>query len=257
MSEKIKENNIEMKYPENNNINLKEKLIIDKNDNQKEETAFTENIEEENYTTKNDIKNNNKIIQNDLKEFSQNKNNNNTQIILDSIDDINKNDITSTSILAFRNSNINRESFQRIIEINNKEINKKIEENNTRLKIILFVIEIFLGILLSISSIVILFILYKDSFINQKLISLLIEPIILFISIIGIIPNKGRGCKKIVISLYLWEGLFLFPFSFYIKSSVEDLHLKNILNKILILRICLLSIQLVNFLLSLLLNINI
>ena len=282
MVEKNKDHNLEIKILENNNIiktNLEEKLILDKNDNLKEEennsnsfpklvneeTAFTENIEEEcsipskNY--KNDIKINNKNIQINLKENNQNNisNNKNTEIILDKMEDeINKNDVTNTTIPMFRNSNMNRESFQKIVELNNNKTDKAInEKNNSKLKIALLIIEIFLAILLSISSIVILIIIYKDSIINQKLISLVIEPIVFCISFIGIIPYKGRGCKKIVLSLYLWEGLFLIPFSFYVKTAVEDEDLKDIFNITLYARIFILSSQIVNFLLSLLLGINI
>ena len=282
MVEKNKDHNLEIKILENNNnikTNLEEKLILDKNDNLKEEennsnsfpklvneeTAFTENIEEEcsipskNY--KNDIKNNNKNIQINLKQNNQNNisNNKNTEIILDKMEDeINKNDVTNTTIPMFRNSNMNRESFQKIVELNNNKTDKAInEKNNSKLKIALLIIEIFLAILLSISSIVILIIIYKDSIINQKLISLVIEPIVFCISFIGIIPYKGRGCKKIVLSLYLWEGLFLIPFSFYVKTAVEDEDLKDIFNITLYARIFILSSQIVNFLLSLLLGINI
>ena len=282
MVEKNKDHNLEIKILENNNIiktNLEEKLILDKNDNLKEEennsnsfpklvneeTAFTENIEEEcsippkNF--KNDIKNNNKNIQINLKQNNQNNisNNKNTEIILDKMEDeINKNDVTNTTIPMFRNSNMNRESFQKIVELNNNKTDKAInEKNNSKLKIALLIIEIFLAILLSISSIVILIIIYKDSIINQKLISLVIEPIVFCISFIGIIPYKGRGCKKIVLSLYLWEGLFLIPFSFYVKTAVEDEDLKDIFNITLYARIFILSSQIVNFLLSLLLGINI
>ena len=282
MVEKNKDHNLEIKILENNNIiktNLEEKLILDKNDNLKEEennsnsfpklvneeTAFTENIEEEcsipskNY--KNDIKNNNKNIQINLKQYNQNNisNNKNTEIILDKMEDeINKDDVTNTTIPMFRNSNMNRESFQKIVELNNNKTDKAInEKNNSKLKIALLIIEIFLAILLSISSIVILIIIYKDSIINQKLISLVIEPIVFCISFIGIIPYKGRGCKKIVLSLYLWEGLFLIPFSFYVKTAVEDEDLKDIFNRTLYARIFILSSQIVNFLLSLLLGINI
>ena len=282
MVEKNKDHNLEIKILENNNIiktNLEEKLILDKNDNLKEEennsnsfpklvneeTAFTENIEEEcsipskNY--KNDIKINNKNIQINLKQNNQNNisNNKNTEIILDKMEDeINKNDVTNTTIPMFRNSNLNRESFQKIVELNNNKTDKAInEKNNSKLKIALLIIEIFLAILLSISSIVILIIIYKDSIINQKLISLVIEPIVFCISFIGIIPYKGRGCKKIVLSLYLWEGLFLIPFSFYVKTAVEDEDLKDIFNITLYARIFILSSQIVNFLLSLLLGINI
>ena len=280
MVEKNKEHNLEIKILENNNnikANLEEKLILDKNDNLKEEennsnsfpklvneeTAFTENIEEEcsipskNY--KNDIKINNKNIQINLKQNNQNNisNNKNTEIILDTMEDeINKNDVTNTTIPMFRNSNMNRESFQKIVELNNNKTDKAInEKNNSKLKIALLIIEIFLAILLSISSIVILIIIYKDSIINQKLISLVIEPIVFCISFIGIIPYKGRGCKKIVLSL--WEGLFLIPFSFYVKTAVEDEDLKDIFNITLYARIFILSSQIVNFLLSLLLGINI
>ena len=281
MVEKNKDHNLEIKILENNIIktNLEEKLILDKNDNLKEEennsnsfpklvneeTAFTENIEEEcsipskNY--KNDIKINNKNIQINLKQNNQNNisNNKNTEIILDKMEDeINKNDVTNTTIPMFRNSNMNRESFQKIVELNNNKTDKAInEKNNSKLKIALLIIEIFLAILLSISSIVILIIIYKDSIINQKLISLVIEPIVFCISFIGIIPYKGRGCKKIVLSLYLWEGLFLIPFSFYVKTAVEDEDLKDIFNITLYARIFILSSQIVNFLLSLLLGINI
>ena len=282
MVEKNKDHNLEIKILENNNnikTNLEEKLILDKNDNLKEEennsnsfpklvheeTAFTENIEEEcsipskNY--KNDIKINNKNIQINLKQNNQNNisNNKNTEIILDKMEDeINKNDVTNTTIPMFRNSNLNRESFQKIVELNNNKTDKAInEKNNSKLKIALLIIEIFLAILLSISSIVILIIIYKDSIINQKLISLVIEPIVFCISFIGIIPYKGRGCKKIVLSLYLWEGLFLIPFSFYVKTAVEDEDLKDIFNITLYARIFILSSQIVNFLLSLLLGINI
>ena len=161
-------------------------------------------------------------------------------------DEINKNDVTNTTIPKFRNSNMNRESFQKIVELNNNKTDKAInEKNNSK------------AILLSISSIVILIIIYKDSIINQKLISLVIEPIVFCISFIGIIPYKGRGCKKIVLSLYLWEGLFLIPFSFYVKTAVEDEDLKDIFNITLYARIFILSSQIVNFLLSLLLGINI
>lgn len=282
MVEKSKDHSLEIKILENNNninTNLEEKLILDKNDNLKEEennsnsfpkmvneeTAFTENIEEEcslpPKNLKKDNKNNNKNIQINLKENNQNNisNNKNTEIIFDTMkDEINKNDVTNTTIPMFRNSNMNRESFQKIVELNNNKTDKTINENNnSKLKIALLIIEIFLAILLSISSIVILIIIYKDSIINQKLISLVIEPIIFCISIIGIIPYKGRGCKKIVLSLYLWEGLFLIPFSFYVKAAVEDEDLKEIFKITLYARIFILSSQIVNFLLSLLLGINI
>ena len=148
-----------------------------------------------------------------------------------------------------------------MIENNKKNFKKMIEkEKNTitsRFQIILLTIELILGILLAISSVFILFILYKDDIIEQKYISFIVEPIIFIISIIGILPYKGKSCKKIIISLYLWEGLFLFPFSFYSISIVKDKNYYNICFRILLARIFLLSTQFINFIISLIFKIEI
>ena len=231
-----------------------------------EETTYTENIEEElfhnmtqnnDYTSSIELKNEN-IINKEKKENIQNAPRKNTNI---SIDECNKNDLTDTTIQVFKDSNINRESFVNKVKQNKEEIDKKKREQNikniSKIKIILLIIEIILGILLSISSFAIIFILFKDNIINKKLISVVVEPIILLISIIGILPYKGKSCKKIVVALYLWEGLFLFPFSFYSNSAIKDKNLYDICNKILLVRIFSLLIQLLNFILSLILKINI
>ena len=279
MTETNKENNLENKNPTNNDdkyYNLKEKLlsadINNSNNNKKddenilismpkhnEETAFSENIEEE----INSPQQNNENLTNTKKSKHQNNNKNDVKkndII--SLYEDDKNDITNITIPEFRNSNIDRETFQKMVEENNKIIDKKIidQENNTnipKIKIFLLIVELILGILLAISSIFILFVLYKDDIVDQKLISFIIEPIIFIISIFGILPYKGKSCKKIIISLYLWEGLFLFPFSFYSNSAIKDKNLYDICNKILLVRIFSLLIQLLNFILSLILKINI
>ena len=278
MTETNEENNLENKNPTNNDdkyYNLKEKLlsadINNSNNNKKddenilismpkhnEETAFSENIEEE----INSPQQNNENLTNTKKSKHQNNNKNDVKkndII--SLYEDDKNDITNITIPEFRNSNIDRETFQKMVEENNKIIDKKIidQENNTipKIKIFLLIVELILGILLAISSIFILFVLYKDDIVDQKLISFIIEPIIFIISIFGILPYKGKSCKKIIISLYLWEGLFLFPFSFYSISIIKDKNFYNICNRILISRIVFLIVQFLNFILSLILKIDI
>lgn len=279
MIETNKENNLENKNPTNNDdkyYNLKEKLlsadINNSNNNKKddenilismpkhnEETAFSENIEEE----INSPQQNNENLINIKKSKHQNNNKNDVKkndII--SLYEDDKNDITNITIPEFRNSNIDRETFQKMVEENNKIIDKKIidQENNTnipKIKIFLLIVELILGILLAISSIFILFVLYKDDIVDQKLISFIIEPIIFIISIFGILPYKGKSCKKIIISLYIWEGLFLFPFSFYSISIIKDKNFYNICNRILISRIVFLIVQFLNFILSLILKIDI
>ena len=279
MIETNKENNLENKNPTNNDdkyYNLKEKLlsadINNSNNNKKddenilismpkhnEETAFSENIEEE----INSPQQNNENLTNTKKSKHQNNNKNDVKkndII--SLYEDDKNDITNITIPEFRNSNIDRETFQKMVEENNKIIDKKIidQENNTnipKIKIFLLIVELILGILLAISSIFILFVLYKDDIVDQKLISFIIEPIIFIISIFGILPYKGKSCKKIIISLYIWEGLFLFPFSFYSISIIKDKNFYNICNRILISRIVFLILQFLNFILSLILKIDI
>ena len=149
-----------------------------------------------------------------------------------------------------------------MIKENNKKKDKKIikKEKNTitsRFQIFLLSIKLILGTLLAISSVFILIILYKDDIIEQKYISFIVEPIIFIISIIGILPYKGKSCKKIIISLYLWEGLFLFPFSFYSISIVKDKNYYNICFRILLARIFLLSTQFINFIISLIFKIEI
>ena len=174
--------------------------------------------------------------------------------------DENKNDINNVTIQNFGNSDFNRESLQNLVNEKNQNIeNKKIVQQNikTKMRIFLLVIEIILGIVLIIFSFLILFIVFKDEILDKKIISIIIEPIIIGISVVGAIPHKGENYKKIVIILYLWEGLFLFPFSFYAKTGIIDEDLYDVCNKVLIVRLSLLAVQLLNFILSLILKIDI
>ena len=277
MLDSNKENNLENKNPiKDNNINsnLNEKLLNNKREEENilkiipknKEKRAPENMEEESdiqaqnignpliFKNKNKKRNKTKNNRNRHKEINKNQNNKKPTTI--PLEDI-QNDITNITIPSFRNSDINRESFRDIVEQKDKKNDKKIENNNSILKIILLIIEIFLGILICISSILVLLILFKDNIKDKKQIGFIVEPIIFFITVIGIIPYKGKNYQKIVVSLYLWEGLFLFPFSFYSNSGIKDEFLNDICNKILIARIFLLLFQLFNFILSLILKINI
>ena len=174
--------------------------------------------------------------------------------------DENKNDINNVTIQNFGNSDFNGESVQNLVNVKNQNIeNKKLKLQSikTKMRIFLLVIEIILGIVLIIFSFFILFIFFKDEISDKKVISIIIEPIIIGISIVGTIPHKGKNYKKIVIVLYLWEGLFLFPFSFYAKTGIIDEDLYDACNKVLIVRLSLLALQLLNFILSLILKIDI
>jgi hypothetical protein len=176
------------------------------------------------------------------------------------LDGNNKNDINNVTIQNFGNSDFNRESLQNLVNVKNQNIeNKKIKQQNikAKMRIFLLVIEIILGIALIIFSFFILFIFCKDGISDKKIISIIIEPIIIGISVVGVIPHKGENYKKIVVVLYLWEGLFIFPFSFYAKTGIIDEDLFNICYKVLVVRLSLLSVQLLNFILSLILKIDI
>ena len=170
-----------------------------------------------------------------------------------------KSDINNVTIQNFGNSDFNRESLQNLVNEKNQNIeNKKIVQQNikTKMRIFLLVIEIILGIVLIIFSFFILFIFFKDELSDKKIIPNIIEPIIIGISIVVTIPHKRNNYKKIVIVLYLWEALFLFPFSFYAKTGIIDEDLYDVCNKVLIVRISLLSVQFLNFILSLILTID-
>ena len=106
-----------------------------------------------------------------------------------------------------------------MIKENNKKKDKKIikKEKNTitsRFQIFLLSIKLILGTLLAISSVFILIILYKDDIIEQKYISFIVEPIIFIISIIGILPYKGKSCKKLLYLYIYGKDYFFFHLVF-------------------------------------------
>ena len=288
MIEIQKENNLGKKNPNdiiNNETELKDNLLYKKKNENKineknmdvgkdkkltvlskiniENNYFNDLEEEDIYgSTQNTIElkniNNTKSITNKNKKekIKKDKKGGITTTLLDE----NKNDINNVTIQNFGNSDFNRESLQNLVNEKNQNIeNKKIVQQNikTKMRIFLLVIEIILGIVLIIFSFLILFIVFKDEILDKKIISIIIEPIIIGISVVGAIPHKGENYKKIVIILYLWEGLFLFPFSFYAKTGIIDEDLYDVCNKVLIVRLSLLAVQLLNFILSLILKIDI
>ena len=156
---KLKQNLLS-EYVNNSNKKNLEKFLTSLPKAGNEETAFTENIEEEMQI--NDyiplIENKNTLINKNDNKTNDKKKSKKIEVNIHLSEEDNKNNLTNITIPEFNNSNLNRNYFQNIIEENNKEIGKKIRQKNNiiifKLKIIL---EIFLGIFLSISSIIILF----------------------------------------------------------------------------------------------------
>ena len=159
----------------------------------------------------------------------------------------------------FRSSNINRDSLKQIIIPNDTKVDNSKENseiNKNILKKYMLIIEIILGTLLISGSTFLIFIIIKEKILEQKILGIIIEPLIIFISFLGMIPCKNENYKIIILILYIWEGLFLFPFSFYIKISITKnyYYYFDIIIKI---RILLLSIQFINYIISLAFEINI
>ena len=291
MIEIQKENNLENSNPNNfinNEIELKDNLLYKKKNKDKineknkdlekdkkltilskvniENNYFNDLEEDDIYgSTKNSIElkkiNSTKSITNKNKKKEEKMKKDKTNGLSTALlEENSKSDINNVTIQNFGNSDFNRESLQNLVNEKNQNIeNKKIVQQNikTKMRIFLLVIEIILGIVLIIFSFLILFIVFKDEILDKKIISIIIEPIIIGISVVGAIPHKGENYKKIVIILYLWEGLFLFPFSFYAKTGIIDEDLYDVCNKVLIVRLSLLAVQLLNFILSLILKIDI
>ena len=263
MFEANKEINLENKNPlfsEDNKINLKKNLTVkidkDNNDNKSgevnknnEETAMSEHEDEEGNQL-NDIiciKDNKKAKIFDIIDEENYQYDDDIEIDKDEKENL------------FRSSKINRDSFQKIVNEDNTKIDDKKETlviNKVLLKKFMIVIEIILGSLLASSSIILIIIITKEKIIKQKILGIIIEPLIILISLLGMNPCKNKTYKKILLALYVWEGLFLFPFSFYIKASITDDYY-NFFDIITKLRIYILSAQFINYILSLVFKINI
>ena len=263
MLETNNEINIENKNPlystePKNKIKLNLGLKSDKDNNDfkkieinkiNEETAMSEHDDEEGNQINENICLNIKktkifnIIEEENYQNNDNVDNNNNETIAN----------------IFRSSKINRESLQPIIIENDDNIDNSKENSETNkvlLKRFMIVLEIILGTLLTSGSIFLIIIIFKEKILEQKILGIIIEPLIILISLLGMNPCKNEDYKKILLALYIWEGLFLYPFSFYIKIAITEnyYYFFDIIIKV---RILLLSIQFIIFIISLAFKINI
>ena len=145
------------------------------------------------------------------------------------------------------------EFFQKSVKSNLPNVDEKhsdLEINRTQLKKILTILKFLFGILLTSGSIFLLIIIIKETFKHQKLIGIIIEPLIILISILGMFLFKNITYKKIIFALFLWEGLYLFPLSFYVKSSIKEDYI-FFFDLIIKIRIWLFLGQLINFIMAL------
>jgi hypothetical protein len=250
--------NIENKNP-NSEIesldDLKQNLIKDiteekdfKKDNKENESTDQEEKEE---VSSNDLLNINDIINNANKEnkvkeekdlnvssFYSNKSEKNEEI--------------------FNSSKFDRESLYNAIKENNSKIDKKKREFNINKKLlrrIMIIIEILFGSLLGSSCILLLIMLIEEKVTHQKIIGAIIEPLILIISFVGMLPISNITYKKIKFALYIWECILLIPLSFYVKSSIDGKYF--LFDLIIKIRIGLLAFQIINFVISLIFKIDI
>jgi hypothetical protein len=162
---------------------------------------------------------------------------------------INKNEQTDN---IFRFSKINRQSFQKIIKndgsINDNNLN--LTKNKILLKKFLVLLKYVFGFFLTSGSVILLIIIIRDKITQQKLIGIIIEPLIILISLLGMFLYKNIIYKKIIFALFLWEGTYLFPLSYYVKTSIKEEYIFYY-DMILKIRIGLFFGQLINFIMSL------
>ena len=253
MIQEKEEINIENQNPildtESHN-NLKQNLII-----KSAKSTETENSNSKNYLNeeedKKEIKTFGNLNINKLKKIDNtNKDKNN---IDKKNHEINKNEE------IFKNSLLDKESFKNVIKENITNINKKKKEfvlNKILLRKIMIVIKVIFGVLLILCSILLLIIIIKEEIIHQKIIGIIVEPLIIFISLLGIFPCKSNNLKIAKCSLYIWEAVMLIPFSFYVKFFINEEYY-IFYDLIIKIRIGLLSVQLINYVVSLALKIDI
>jgi len=245
---------------ESNGIDLNQKLILITNDVNNKYNPVDIKNEANKY---NNIKNNNKnevkgslisyenLNINDFQEDT-NENNDGKNLIekelYNNIAQVNENDNIDD---MFRSSKLSRQSFQKILKNNN--IDKKYTSlpiNKTLLKKFMIILKYLIGGLLTSGSILLLIIIIKDKITDQKLIGIIIEPIIILISLLGMFFFKNIIYKKILFALFIWEGTYLIPLSFYVKASIKDDYIFYF-DIILKIRIGLFIIQIVNFIIYL------
>ena len=234
--------------------NLKQNLIEDiseekdSKNNTKENESTEQEEKDENLSIERLNKNN--IVNNENKE---NK-------IKEDLDTISfYSNIAGKNELFVHNSTFDRESLYNTIKKNNSEMDKKKNKfniNKKLLKKIMIVIEIFFGSLLGSSCILILIMLIEEKITHQKIIGVIIEPFIMIISFMGMLPISNIIYKKIKFAFYIWESILLIPLSFYVGASIDDKYYFYF-DLILKIRIGLLAVQIINFAISLIFKIDI
>lgn len=266
--------NIHKKMIETNaQINLENKnpiSMLESPNNDLNQNLISTSTEDNNKININDIQNdidNDKIDKNEVKgrlQSYENLNineiekgttaNNNIQKLKEyNIDEydlqINKNEQMDDN---FRFSKINRQSFQKIIKTNysNNDNNVNLTKNRILLKKFLIILKYIFGFFLTSGSIILLIIIIRDKITQQKLIGIIIEPLIILISLLEMFLYKNIIYKKIILALFLWEGTYLFPLSYYVKSSIKEEYIFYY-DMILKIRIGLFFGQLINFIMSL------
>ena len=261
MLETNEEINLENKNPismlESPNNDLNQNLIsTSTEDNNKINIIDIENDKSKDNISKNEVKGRLQSYENlNINEIEkETKENNDVNKLKDyNLDEyshqINKNEQANNK---FRFSKINRQSFQNIIknDDSNNNNNLNLTYNRILLKKFLVLLKYVFGFFLTSGSIILLIIIIRDKITQQKLIGIIIEPLIIIISLLGMLLYKNIIYKKIIFALFLWEGTYLFPLSYYVKTSIKEEYIfyYDIILKI---RTGLFCGQLINFIMSL------
>ena len=257
MLEKNEFKNIDNKNPNKDNEsldNLKQYLIEDiseekdSKNNTKENESTDQEEKDENLSI--DRLNRNNLINNENKE---------TKIKEDLDTRSFYSNITGKNETFMHNSTFDNASLINNINKNNSKIDKKKHKfniNKKLLKIIMIVIEIFFGSLLGSCCILLLIMLIEEKIKHQKIIGIIIEPLIMIISFMGMLPISNIIYKKIKFAFYIWESILLIPLSFYVGASIDDKYYFYF-DLSLKVRIGLLAVQIINFAMSLIFKIDI
>lgn len=151
----------------------------------------------------------------------------------------------------------NRESHLSKKRVNSEAIIEQNKGKESTIKGVLLFIQVLLGICLADLSIFLFLISLKHSSSGQKIISLVLELLLLLISLYGAYPKKTISHKKAVAALYLWSILFLIPLEFFSESGIKNEEKLKLFHETLTLRLILIAVQEVLFFLALVAKIEI
>lgn len=237
--------------------NIKQNLINDINEekdiksNNKENESTEQEEKEEILSTYHLNINNEIIVENKENKIKEEKFFDESSISSNKTEKIEE--IFDTTKIDLESLNSNK------ITLNNSKIDKQKKKyfiNKKLLKRIMIIIEIFVGFLLCSCSILLIIILIEEKISHQKIIGVIIEPLIIICSFTGMLPISNITFKKIKCALYFWESALLVPLSFYVKSSINDEYY-FFFDLVIKIRIGLLVVQIVNYVISLVFKIDI